>query len=468
MAGEIPDVVVIGAGAAGLSAARELARHDIRVLVLEARPAIGGRIDTVHDSSWPLAIERGAEFLHDEAPVTTALAESSGSLLETVPDTHYWLEHGQARRVADMDEALQNLLKKTRLRGPDRSLAAALSDAPPTPAVETARFYVEGYHAADLDRVSAASLREDGAGDGDAPTQRRAPGGYDRILESIVRALPSDRVTIRTDTVVRRLRWRRGEVRLSTEAGARRTSEIVAARACVVTAPIGVLRAGSIRFEPEPAGWSDALERLDMGPVEKLVLCFREPFWNDRALWRRLARRSTPPAFWHARDVPFPTFWTSAPHHDRAVLTAWAGGPAARALRSVKAGIEPSLGTLIERAIDSLAAMLPISRNAIDDQLFAAAHHAWQDDPFSGGAYSYMGVGGRSAQQWLAQPVDGTLILAGEAFDESTGTVEGALASGRNAARRLRRSWGRSTRGSSDARRSTTSGERRSGTSPPR
>src|ERR1044071_5350710 len=72
------DVIVIGAGVAGLNAARELTAAGLRVVLLEARDRIGGRIDTVHDPRWPVPIERGAEFIHGRPPDTWRIVEAAG------------------------------------------------------------------------------------------------------------------------------------------------------------------------------------------------------------------------------------------------------------------------------------------------------------------------------------------------------------------------------------------------------
>lgn len=101
--------------------------------------------------------------------------------------------------------------------------------------------------------------------------------------------------------------------------------------------------------------------------------------------------------------------------------------------------------------------MLGVSRVTVDDQLAEVRRHDWTGDAFSLGAYSYVGVSGRSAQAALARVVEGTLVLAGEALDaEGTGTVEGALSSGRRAARALLKTE------ASTGQRSTRSGARRS------
>jgi monoamine oxidase len=85
------DIIIIGAGAAGLAAARELSRAGRKVIVLEARDRIGGRIHT-HFDTWP--IELGAEFVHGKAPETLQIAERAQLKLHDIPNRHWHLHNG--------------------------------------------------------------------------------------------------------------------------------------------------------------------------------------------------------------------------------------------------------------------------------------------------------------------------------------------------------------------------------------
>jgi monoamine oxidase len=118
------------------------------------------------------------------------------------------------------------------------------------------------------------------------------------------------------------------------------------------------------------------------------------------------------------------------------VLTAWAGGPAADALAGLT---EPAI---VERALEALAQSLALDAGRVREQLEGWAMHDWQADPFSRGAYAYVGVGGLKAPQALARPVQGTLFFAGEATSpDEMGTVSGAIGAGLQAARKLAMSW---------------------------
>jgi monoamine oxidase len=422
-----PEILIIGAGAAGLSAAAELERHGVSTLVLEARPRPFGRADTVRDPAWPIAIEHGAEFLHDEAPLTRRLARDAGVRTEVVPNEHYWVENGRARPAPDMEALVQRAVAREGRRTRDRSLADVFAAMTPARrrALEPARFFVEGYHAADVDEISAKSLVDPG---GEEPTQRRIVEGYATALDTLHRRVAP---AVRLDTTVTQVEWRRGRVRVhSRSTRAHAPFDPRDARAAIITVPLGVLHAGSLVVSPRPSAWMRALPRLERGIVEKVVLLFRDRFWLDSPAWR--GRDKVPP-FWHARGLAFPTWWTTTPRTEP-VLVAWAGGPAARALSGLRDG------EIVDSALSCLSGMFAMRRSTAEASLVGAHRHDWTNDPFTRGAYSYVGVGGLAAQRTLARPVEDTLVLAGEALDpERIGTVEGALASGRRAARTLLR-----------------------------
>jgi monoamine oxidase len=308
--------------------------------------------------------------------------------------------------------------------GPDRSFADFLArQRVPRREAELARMFVEGYHAAPVDRMSAQAL----AG-GDEETedheQRRLVAGYDRLMGWLRAGLDPARVTVRLMAMVTEVRWDRGRVEVAARVGTGSVRETFRARAAVVTLPLGVLKTpaeepGGVRFDPEPGHVRPALDGLDMGAVVKVVLRFRESVWNGDA------------DFLHDARAAFPTWWTGAPLQ-APILTAWAGGPAALALRGLDAR------GVLDVALATLASLLGTPRARLERGLEGSAWHDWQSDPFSRGAYTYALVGAAAGQRALARPVRDTLFFAGEATDaEQTGTVSGAIASGRRAARQV-------------------------------
>jgi monoamine oxidase len=142
--------------------------------------------------------------------------------------------------------------------------------------------------------------------------------------------------------------------------------------------------------------------------------------------------------FLHDAGGDFPTWWAARPWQ-APILTAWAGGPRADALADL------GETALLDRALLGLSRALGLPRARLADQLESWRTHDWRRDPWSRGAYSYVGVGGLPAQRAIARPIDGTLYVAGEATEpDEMGTVAGALASGRRAARQILKSPARS------------------------
>ena len=430
------DVAVLGAGAAGLMAARALARAGLDVVVLEARSRLGGRIWTRRVPELQVPVELGAEFIHGETPLTDRLLREARATAVTVGGDHVALRNG---RVLDGGDSfardLDRVLRRVDTSGDDRSLADFLATNPggrPLARARAAtRAFVEGFHAAPAADISAQSVAP---APGDSASEAathvgRVVQGYDTIIETLVRGL---RAKVRLRHVVRVVRWRRGSVELCGTAAGRAFR--VRARAAVLTAPIGVLKhPGALRFEPAPPGMARALEGIGMGTVARLVFAFERPAWGEARAFRG-RRRADEVGFLHVGEGgPFPVWWTALP--ERApMLVAWTGGPAADAV---------SACTLEEQrriALRGLARALGTTARKLDAAVTGAWTHDWQRDPYARGAYSYTRVGGGNAARTLARAIEGTLFIAGEGTEsEGSGTVEGALASGQRAARRLLR-----------------------------
>ena len=434
------DAIVIGAGAAGLAAARTLSDAGRRVVVLEARPRLGGRILTVNDREWPLPVELGAEFLHGEARETRAIADRAGLAVVEMSDEHAWAERGRVRPMGDVWFRLAKAMSRVGERGPDVSLAVSLARSRmPGPTRALARFFVEGYHAAHTDRISSRSLAS-GTEDMDEPQrQYRLADGYAGIVEWLRSGLDAERAVVRTGCAVEVVRWRRGAVEVQYRSAAGPQTHVLRAPRAVITLPLGVLKAregeaGAVRFEPTPEVLKRARDRLEVSQVCKVVLRFRDAFWDEPGLLRRRGARGVQGAgvsFLHDRTAEFPTWWLARPWQ-APILTAWAAGPRADAL----AGLGET--ALVDRALRGLSRMLGLPRARLDGLLESWLTHDWRRDPWSRGAYSYVGVGGLPAQRALGRPVAGTLFFAGETTEtEEMGTVTGALASGYRAARRI-------------------------------
>ena len=407
------DVIVIGAGAAGLAAAAELAGAGRTVLVLEARERIGGRAWTRRMPGLDLPVELGAEFIHGGSEATYALLKRAriGSVAST--RTQRYLSGGRLRPINAFAEAQKAMRDASILRDSDMAFADYLARTRLPAVTRTfARLMVQGFDAADPALASARAIAEEwGSGEALGGSQPRPRGGYGPALEFLAGKIIFRGGRLRMQSVVREVSWRRGHVQVSGP------SFRFTAPQAIVTLPLGVLQSGAVRFRPDLEK-QDALKRLASGPVIKAALRFPRAFWEAR-------HRGV--AFFHSPRSAFPTFWTPLPAR-APLLIAWAGGPKAERLAGRRAA------ELAHIALASLKSVF--GRIEEPDAVYL---HDWKSDPFARGAYSYVRVDGETAREQFAEPLASTLFFAGEAtnLEGESGTVGGALQSGQRAAREL-------------------------------
>ena len=444
MASRTFDAIIIGAGAAGLAAARDLAAAGLELAVLEARGRVGGRVLTWRDADAPGPIELGAEFLHGAAEETQRIVKAARLEVVKLPDQHLLSREGKLYSRFDFWDLVErtgkDIARRMRRRnGGDFSFLEYLERARlSSDQRQMMSGFVEGYHAAHLDLISAGAVSEgDGeAGNSEDDAQHRVVGGYDGVIRWLRDGLDPDLVRLRLGAIVTAIRWKRGEVVVSCRAADGTALTPLRARAAVITVPHAVLKARQIAFEPAVPAIERALEKLEAGQVFKIVLRFREAFWDETEFVKqRLVKKAEEPGalnFVHANTLDVPTWWTARPLR-LPLLTGWAGGPRAESLLAEPAPVQ------LERSLASLSRALAVPRRLIAESLEAWYMHDWRRDPFARAAYSYPRVGGLNAQRTLARPVSGTLFFAGEATSaDETGTVAGALASGRRAARQIK------------------------------
>lgn len=418
-------VLVIGAGAAGLAAARVLTAAGRPVRILEARDRIGGRIHTVRHASLPLPIELGPEFVHGEPEEIIGLVRAHGLTTCEVGEQHAVFERGRLRPVGGFWSRVEQVLQGLDSGGADRSVEAALHPRRRSKAGQWAARYVEGFHAADLRGMSVRALARSERGQGSGSSgAARILSGYDALIDAMAVPLHGPLVDLRLRTVVREIRWKPGRVTVITGGASGEPAEAHDGPAAIVTVPLGVLKdtggPGGVLITPAPEAWLDAMQLLAMGNVLRLVLQFRQVPWPEDL------------GFLHLPGALLPTWWTPAPIR-APMITAWAGGPSAKQL------LGRDRQELAAVALDVLAPAIGVERERLGDLLVEAYHHDWSADPFSRGAYSYALVGGADAFSALGRPIEGTLVAAGEATagDGENGTVQGAIASGERAARAI-------------------------------
>ncbi|WP_291050480.1 NAD(P)/FAD-dependent oxidoreductase [Herbiconiux sp.] len=424
------DTIVVGAGIAGLAAARLLQRNGRRVVVLEARDRIGGRVWT--DRSDGEATDLGASWIHgiDGSPVAAA-AEAFG--LRTVeftvggyqPDSRpiaYYapdatrLPDEDAKAFADdihtVDATLATVVASS---APDASYRDVTEEAIARQGWDEQRAarvreYLEHrseeQYGAWIEDLAAHGLDDDSI-DGDEVV---FPEGYAQLADGLAEGLD-----VRLEHVVTHVGWSADGVVVSTPEG-----DFSAATA-VVTVPVSVLKSEAFRIEPAlPDPVAAALGRLQMNAFEKVFLRFDEKFWDDGVY--AIRQQGPEAAWWHS-------WYDLTALHGTPTLLTFAAGPAAVATRDwsdeqVAASVLEQLRRLYG---DAVPAPARVHRTA------------WQDDPFAHGSYAYMTVGSTTADHDdLATPIGGVLHLAGEAtWTDDPATVTAALCSGHRAASRI-------------------------------
>jgi monoamine oxidase len=427
------DVIVVGAGAAGLAAAARLARKLKRIVVLEARDRIGGRIWAERLQTWPTPVELGAEFVHTGNASMSAWLRRGKLKQEPVADCHWLVEQGRGIAVPAAWERIDAVMRRIgpRFRGSFGEWMGRHAEELPAVDRVLASTFVEGFHGAPLDRMSARTLYRATFGEEE---QTRLRAGYGELVDTLQRSLPKDRVRLELGAVISRVQWRRGAVMLTD--GARRWR----ANAALLTVPAGVLRAragerGAIQFSPKLPGKDQAWRALGVGHALRIVLRLRRDVWARGFLPSELrAHRGRAFGFVHSDESAFPVWWSKAPHP---VFIGWTGGPAAERMT----GWTPE--RIHREARRALARLFACAESAIDRAVLDWRTHDWAGDPFTRGAYSFSVAGEEDAPKRAAAPVQNTLFFAGEATADALelGTVHGALASGERAAEEILAGW---------------------------
>jgi monoamine oxidase len=447
------DVLVVGAGAAGLAAGRSLAGAGQRVAIVEARPRVGGRIYTQHfpagNTGVPIPVELGAEFIHGLPRATWALTEEANLKTYELQGTPLRFAAGQLTSHGEQEDVSHDVLEEMTAwwvnhgaRGSDMTFAEYLErnkvDAHRS---ESAANYVEGFNAADRTRIGIAGLaKQQRAEDAiDADRLFRITAGYSAIPTYMAEQFARSGGNLMLGKPVQSVVWKPGAVTVRFRDGAGEHFQLHADRA-VISVPLGVLQAQSIEFVPRPAEILTQAHRLVMGEAVRVVLLFRTRFWSEDPSAAKRRKPGVELDHWSFLFTPTElpaTWWTPMP--DRTpMITAWAGGPKAAALlRSIVPGGDRH--ALKDRCLITLAKVFSLSVRELNMLLVSWHVHDWQADEYARGAYSYVPAGALDAPESMTLPVDDTLYFTGEHTDTTGhwGTVHAALAAGMFAARQI-------------------------------
>jgi monoamine oxidase len=413
---------VVGAGAAGLMTARDLARAGKRVTILEARDRCGGRIYPLPAAEFGYPAEGGAEFVHGVAPVTRSLMREAGLSLSPRGGTRWSV------RTGALSPADPSLPDTTRFY---QALREVKADLPIAEFLETHfadRRYdelrrsitrtVEGYDAADPRRASTLALRDEWMARDDGEHGRIAEG-YGALIEYLASECRRQGAAIHLGAAVAVIEESGDRIAAHCQDGA-----VFEADAAILTVPPPLLF--EIALPSAARQRVIAAADIGYGNVVKLLLRFATTWWSD------IGGQNLADLSFLLSDAPIPTWWTQYPD-GYPVLTGWLAGPKADRVSSLTAA------ELVEMGLASLAEIFHLPADRISRDLVASRAINWGNDPFARGAYSYATPETREAQSLLRRRDGGVIFFSGEALyaGPEMGTVEAALASGQETAQAI-------------------------------
>jgi monoamine oxidase len=415
------DIIIIGGGAAGLMAMKDLVEAGYKVCLLEADAKPGGRIRTLPKNGFDQPTEAGAEFIHGSLPLTLRLLKEGNITYMPVAGKMISVQNGKWHEEEDLNEYWDLFMRQLMKQQTDESIEQFLTNNFSAPAYsglrKSVRGFAEGFDLADLSKASVLAAKKEWAKENHE--QYRIPEGYVRLINYLVEKSSQSNSIIHYSAIVKRIEYNKEHAIAYTT-----DNRQFEATKLIITVSAGVLQAGSIDFSPALTNkYRHALDQLGFGSVTKILLQFKSNFW----------KQYDDDAGFLISDEAIPTWWTQSPAETN-LLTGWLGGPKSAKAQEKKESLLPS-------SLTSLSSIFRLPVPFLEQELMHHEIICWDNEPYIKGGYSYPTLGSTYAKQAMSDPILNTIFFAGEALSagESEGTVEAALESGKTVAIRVKK-----------------------------